>query len=144
MQKIKTYLNKVQIISAICSTIVIILTPILKKYELVAVGWFFISIHVFGDAMFIKKWGNDGITWFRRSDKNFKERLTRKYSDTTFYIITFLTMLLLIVTFFESFFYQNYIALLIAYTIAMLFLVILLIMTDRTNKQVLQLIPKKK
>ena len=32
MQKIKTYLNKVQIISAICSTIVIILTPILKKY----------------------------------------------------------------------------------------------------------------
>ena len=53
-------------------------------------------------------------------------------------------MLLLIVTFFESFFYQNYIALLIAYTIAILFLVILLIMTDRTNKQVLQLIPKKK
>lgn len=47
MQKIKTYLNKVQIISAICSTIVIILTPILRKYELVAVGWFFISIHVF-------------------------------------------------------------------------------------------------
>ena len=94
--------------------------------------------------MFIKKWGNDGITWFRRSDKNFKERLTRKYSDTSFYIITFLTMLLLIVTFFESFFYQNYVALLIAYIISILFLVILLIMTDRTNKQVLQLIPKKK
>ena len=32
----------------------------------------------------------------------------------------------------------------IAYIISILFLVILLIMTDRTNKQVLQLIPKKK
>lgn len=78
MQKIKTYLNKVQVISALCSTIVIILTPILKKDELVAFGWFFISIHIFGDAMFIKKWGNDGITWFRRSDKNFKVKINQK------------------------------------------------------------------
>ena len=60
------------------------------------------------------------------------------------HFIFLVRMLLLIVTFFESYFYKNYIALSIAYIISILFLVILLIMTDRTNKQVLQLIQKKK
>lgn len=54
MQKIKMFLNKVQIIGAILSTIMIIIIPILKNNKFVSIGWFFIGLTSFGDALFTK------------------------------------------------------------------------------------------
>ena len=44
MQKIKMYLNKVQIIGIILATIMVIIIPIINDYKFVSLGWFFIGI----------------------------------------------------------------------------------------------------
>lgn len=46
------------------------------------------------------------------------------------------------VTFFESIFSKNYIAMVIAYIISVIILVVLFILTDKENKKVEQLIPE--
>lgn len=49
------YLNKVQIIGIILATIMVIIIPIINVYKFVSLGWFFIGIANFGNAMFTKK-----------------------------------------------------------------------------------------
>ncbi len=39
MQRIMMYLNKTQVIGFICSTIMIILIPIINDFKFVSVGW---------------------------------------------------------------------------------------------------------
>ncbi len=144
MRRIKRYLNKMQAISLILATIVIIVIPITHNTKLVSIGWFLLGCNAFGCGMFTKKWGLDGITWFRRNDKDYKKNLTRKYSDLLFYIIGAFGMFLCIVTLFENTFKENYIALLIGYIISIIVLVVIFSMTDRVSKQIEQLIPNKK
>ena len=48
------YLNKVQIIGIILATIMFIIIPIINDYKFVSLGWFFIGIANFGNAMFTK------------------------------------------------------------------------------------------
>ena len=87
MQKIKMYLNKVQIIGIILATIMVILIPIFNNYKLVTVGWFFVGLTCMGHAKFLKVWSVEGRTWNKKNDNNPKKRLTIKYSDTVFTIV---------------------------------------------------------
>ena len=87
MQKIKMYLNKVQIIGFILSTIILILIPITKNYKLVSVGWFFIGLTSFGNALFTKEWSIIGRTWNEKDDKNPDKQLTKKYSDKVSFML---------------------------------------------------------
>lgn len=142
MQRIMMYLNKTQVIGFICSTIMIILIPIINDYKFVSVGWFFIALACFGHAKFTKKWSIEGRTWSRKNDNDPKKRLTKNYSDTIFVIVGFLGIILCIVSFFESIFAKNYIALLIAYIISVVVLILMIVITDITNKRVAKIIPK--
>ena len=142
MQKIKMYLNKVQIIGIILATIMVIIIPIINYYKFVSLGWFFIGIANFGNAMFTKKWSIIGRTWDKKVDNDPKEQLTREYSDITFYIVGFLGILLCPVALFETFFSQNYIAMIIAYIATAIVLVVLFKITDKEQTKVEQLIPK--
>ena len=133
MQKIKMYLNKVQIIGIILATIMVIIIPIINDYKFVSLGWFFIGIANFGNAMFTKKWSIIGRTWDKKVDNDPKEQLTREYSDITFYIVGFLGILLCPVALFETFFSQNYIAMIIAYIATAIVLVVLFKITDKNK-----------
>lgn len=106
MQKIKMYLNKVQIIGIILATIMVILIPIINDYKFVSLGWFFIGIANFGNAMFTKNWSMLGRTWTEKDDTDPEKQITRKYSNKTFYIVGFLGIALCPVALFETLFYE--------------------------------------
>ena len=142
MQKIKMYLNKVQIIGIILATIMVIIIPIINDYKFVSLGWFFIGIANFGNAMFTKKWSMLGRTWNEKDDTDPEKQITRKYSDKTFYIVGFLGIALCPVALFETFFSQNYIAMTIAYIATAVVLVVLFKITDKEQTKVDQLIPE--
>ncbi len=142
MQKIKTYFNKVQIIGELVSTIMVILIPIINNNKFVSLGWFFIGLTCFGDAMFTKKWSIIGRTWNKKQDTNYKTQLSREYSDKSFLAVGILGIILCPIALFETIFSQNYIAMLIAYIISTIILIVLFILTDKENKKVEQLIPK--
>ena len=142
MQKIKMYFNKVQIIGEILATIMVILIPIINDYKYVSLGWFLIGLTSFGDAMFTKKWGIIGRTWSKKQDSNYKTQLSREYSDKSFIAVCILGIVLCPIALFETIFSQNYIAMLIAYIISTIILIVLYILTDKENKKVEQLIPE--
>lgn len=142
MQKIKMYLNNVQIIGEILSTIMVIIIPIINNYKFVSVGWFLIGITNLGNAIFTKKWSIIGRTWDKKIDNDPKAQLTRNYSDITFYIVGFLGILLCPTALFETFFSQNYIAMLIAYIATTIVIVVLFILTDKEQNKVDQIIPE--
>ena len=142
MQKIKMYFNKTQIISDIIVAILIIIIPIIKDYRFVSLGWFFIAITFWGDAMFLKKWAIIGRTWNKKTDKNYKTQLSRKYSDITTLAVGIFAILLCPIVLLDSFFSKNYIAMIIAYIISNMVLVFLFIRTDKENKDIEKLIPK--
>lgn len=142
MQKIKMFLNKVQIIGAILSTIMVIIIPILKDNKYVSIGWFFIGLTSFGDALFTKKWAIIGRTWSFKDDKNPKKQLSKKYSDKIFIAVGIMGIVLCPIALLETFFSKNYMAMVIAYIISMIILVILNVLTDKENKEVIELIPK--
>lgn len=142
MQKIKMYLNKVQIIGIILATIMVIIIPIINDYKFVSLGWFFIGIANFGNAMFTKNWSMLGRTWTKKDDTDPEKQITRKYSDKTFYIVGFLGIALCPVALFETFFSQNYIAMLIAYIATTIVIIVLFILTDKEQKKVEQILPE--
>lgn len=142
LKKIKMFLNKIQIFGFLCSTIMVILIPIINNYKLVSVGWFFIGLTCFGHAKFTKEWSILGRTWNEKNDNDPKKRLTNNYSDTIFVIVGIFAIILCIVAFFENVFSQNYIAMLIAYIISTIVLVLILVLTDITNTRVAKIIPK--
>lgn len=142
MQKIKMYLNKVQIIGIILATIMVIIIPIINDYKFVSLGWFFIGIANFGNAMFTKNWSILGRTWDKKDDNDPEKQITRKYSDKIFYIVGFLGIMLCPVALFETFFSKNYIAMTIAYIATAIVLVVLFKLTDKEQTKVEQLIPE--
>lgn len=142
MQKIKMYFNKVQIIGEILSTLMVILIPIINDNKFVSVGWFFIGLTSFGDAIFTKKWSIIGRTWNKKQDSNYKTQLSREYSDKSFIAVGILGIILCPIALLETIFSQNYIAMVIAYIISTIILIVLFILTDKENKKVEQLIPE--
>ena len=144
MQERKIYLNKVQIIGFILSTIILILVPIIKNYKLVSVGWFFIGLTSFGNAMFTKKWSILGRTWNEKDDNNPEKQITRKYSDKIFIVVGILGIVLCPVALFETIFSQNYIAMIIAYIVSTIVIVVLFVLTDKEHDKVEQLLPNIK
>ena len=75
MQKITMYLNRVQIIGIILATIMVIIIPIINDYKFVSLGWFFIGIANFGNAMFTKK---IGLCWIEHGLKKMIKILKNK------------------------------------------------------------------
>jgi len=144
MQKIRMYFNKVQIIGFILSTIILILVPITKNYKLVSLGWFFIGLTSFGNAMFTKEWSILGRTWNEKDDNNPEKQITRNYSDKIFIVVGILAIVLCPVALFETIFSQNYIAMIIAYIISAIVIIVLFILTDKEHDKVEQLLPKIK
>ena len=142
MQKIKMYFNKTQIISDIIVAILIIIIPIIKDYRFVSLGWFFIAITFWGDAMFLNKWAIIGRTWNKKTDKNYNTQLSRKYSDITTLAVGIFAILLCPIVLLDSFFSKNYIAMVIGFIISNMVLVFLFIRTDKENKNIEKLIPK--
>lgn len=142
MQKIKMFLNKVQIIGLICSTIMVILIPIINDNKYVSLGWFFVGLSCFGDAMFTKTWAIIGRTWNEKNDKDPNKQLSKKYSDIVFIVVGLLALVLCPVAFLETIFSKNYLAMVIAYIISVIILVVLFILTDKENQKVEQLIPE--
>lgn len=142
MQKIKTYFNKVQAISELLSTLMVILIPIIDNKNFISLGWFFIGLTCFGDTMFLKKWSIIGRTWNKKQDDNYKTQLSRTYSDKTCLAVGILGVILCPIAFFETVFSENYIAMVIAYIISTIILIVLFILTDKENKEIEQLIPK--
>ena len=142
MQKIKMFFNKVQIIGEILSTIMVILIPFINDNKYVSVGWFFLGLTCFGDAMFTKKWSIIGRTWNKKQDSNYKTQLSREYSDKSFLAVGILGLILCPISLLEAIFSQNYIAMVIAYIISTIILIVLYILTDKENKNVEQLIPE--
>ena len=55
MQGIKTFVNKIQAIGIIGATIIAILVPLLQDNKFVCLDLGFLAIHLFGDAVFLKK-----------------------------------------------------------------------------------------
>lgn len=142
MQKIKMYLNNLQIIGEILATIIVIVIPIINDYRFVSVGWFLIALTCMGDAIFTKKWGIIGRTWNYKDDEDYKKQLTKKYSDKIFLIIGILGIVLCPIAFFETIFSQNYIAMVGAYLLSTIILILLYIFTDKESKEVAKMIPK--
>lgn len=142
MQKIKVYFNKVQIIGEILSTVMVILIPIISDNKFVSLWWFFIGLTCFGDGMFTKKWSIISRTWNKKQDSNYKTQLSREYSDKSFLAVGILGIILCPVALFETIFSKNYIAMVIAYIVSTIILIVLFILTDKENKKVEQLIPK--
>ena len=141
MPKTKIYLNKLQIISEILATIMIIIIPIINNYKFVTVGWILVLLTCMGDGIFIKKWGMSGRTWNYKKDENYKEQLTGKYSDTIFFIISILVLLMCPIALFNSFFEENYFALICAYLLSTIILILIQIFTDKETKKVAKIIP---
>ena len=144
MQKIKTYFNKVQIIGELVSTIMVILIPIINNNKFVSLGWFFIGLTCFGDAMFTKKWSIIGRTWNKKQDTNYKTQLSREYSDKSFLAVGILGIILCPIALFETIFSQNYITMIIAYIVSAIVIVVLFVLTDKEHDKVEQLLPNIK
>ena len=142
MQKIKIYLNNFQIISEILATITVIVIPIINQYKYVSLGWLLIALTCMGDAVFAKKWGIMGRTWNYKEDEDYKKQLTRKYSDKIFFVICILGIVLCPVALFETVFSHNYIAMLCAYILSTIILILLNIFTDKESKEIAKMIPK--
>lgn len=141
MKKINKYLNKTQIISCVLSFIALCLVLIFPTLKINSLYWIFISTGLLGNYYFLNKWSKDGITWFRKADKN----ITRKPSDATFFIVGFYTIIICIIYVLDTFakVTSNYILMISLYILSLIVLYLLVVITDKTIKKISKIIPKK-
>ena len=81
MLKNLRYLNKIQIISNVVLLPLSILSIVTQKEKIISLFWIFLTLAVLGNTLFEGKWGKEGITWFKKLDKNYNKNLTRKTSN---------------------------------------------------------------
>ena len=81
---------------------------------------------------------------FSFDDKNPDKQLTKKYSDKTFIAVGILGIILCPIALFETIFSQNYIAMIIAYIVSAIVIVVLFVLTDKEHDKVEQLLPNIK
>ncbi len=146
MKKINKYLNKTQIISCVLSFIALCLVLIFPTLKINSLYWIFISTGLLGNYYFLNKWSKDGITWFRKADKNYDKNITRKPSDATFFIVGFYTIIICIIYVLDTFFKatSNYVLMIILFILSLIVLYLLVVITDKTNKKISKIIPKNK
>lgn len=141
------FLNKHQKISLLLSIVIVILIPIFTKLNLNQILWTVLFWNMYGNFMFLNKWSKDGITWFRKSDKDYNKNITRKHSDFTFFTVGFVTLIIclsLTLSIFNINLVYNYIWIIIIEIITILIELLLAYSTARVNKQIMEIIPKKK
>ena len=79
-------LNAIQIISLLIMIISYIL-HLFKIENMDSLFWAGVGLNMLGILLFNNKWGKEGKTWYKDLDKNYDKNLTRKPSDTMFFMI---------------------------------------------------------
>lgn len=94
-----------------------------------------------GYLLFTTKWSNEGKTWYSRIDNKYSKNLTRKPSETIFYMLVAYYILICIVViadiFIDNFMNESIMAL---YIIAILCNYLGLVVVDKTMKEIVSLI----
>lgn len=146
MQIIRKYLNKFQIIPLILAPITFIIYLIYPNSNFNHLTWICLIFSCLGNLYFLNKWHKEGITWFRKADSKFDKRITRKPADTCMFIIMaqFFYLCLLILLFDYDSLISNNILTIVNYIIFIIIIAILILITDTTNKKIMEFIPKKK
>ena len=108
--------------------------------------------------MFLKNWHDEGITWFRKADKNFSKRLTRKPDDACLFVTVFKTICVCLVYIFVDLdtlyantifvdldtLYANTIFAIILWIINIIGIILFMSITQISYSKVMKIIPKKK
>ena len=89
-------LNRIQIISLILLTVAFIMV-LFGVHNSNNLFWILIGINMFGYLLFTSKWSNEGKTWYSKIDKKYSKNLTRKPSDTIFFMMVAYYILICIV-----------------------------------------------
>lgn len=141
------FLNIHQILSSILSIILVILIPIFPQVNFNQIFWTVLFWNMWSNYKFLDKWAKDGITWFRRNDKDYNKNITRHHSDFIFFlvgIVSFLILSSLSMSIFNISFAYNYIWIIIIETLTIIQVLLLAYSTSRVNKQIVEIIKNKK
>lgn len=113
MKRMFKRVNVLQVISlfGIIITFIFIFLNITKIAT--NIFWVFVGIHICGIVMFVHKWSKEGITPYRRLDRNNEKNITRKTSDSLFLLLVsyiFVVCFIFILKMFSSLDYGDYLA----------------------------------
>lgn len=142
----KKYMNVWQFLSVVCPIIFFILNIVFPSAKLSALIYMFIVVGIIGDYVFLNNWHDEGITWFRKADKNFSKRLTRKPDDACLFVTVFKTICVCLVYIFVDLdtLYANTIFAIILWIINIIGIILLIGITHISYNKVMKIIPKKK
>ncbi len=142
----KKYMNVWQLLSIVCPVIFFILNMIFPNAKLSALIYMFIVVGIVGDYVFLQTWHDEGITWFRKADKNFSKRLTRKPDDACLYVTVIKTLCVCLIYIFVSLdtLYANMIYATILWSINLIGIILTIGITHISYNKVMKIIPKKK
>ncbi len=133
-------LNILQIISTILLTISFILV-LCNVYNSNNLFWLCLGLNMGGYLLFTTKWSNEGKTWYSKIDNKYNKNLTRKPSETIFFMLVAYYILICIVViadiFIDNFMNESIMAL---YVIAILCNYLGLVVVDKTMNEVVSLI----
>lgn len=107
--------------------------------------WFYIGsgINILGLVFFIDQWGKEGKTWYKDLDKKRDKNLTRKSSELIFFISIAQVMifsLVFIAEFWIRDFSMQFETIMGLFIMSMVCLIIVLIIVERTHREVEMLI----
>lgn len=113
MKRMFKRVNVLQVISlfGILITFIFIVLNITKIAT--NIFWVFVGIQICGIVMFVHKWSKEGITPYRRLDRNNEKNITRKTSDSLFWLLVsyiFVVCFIFILKMFSSLDYGDYLA----------------------------------
>lgn len=142
----KKYMNIWQFLSIVSPVIFFILNMIFPTAKLSALIYMFIVVGIIGDYIFFKTWHDEGITWFRKADKNFSKRLTRKPDDACLFVTVIKTLCVCLIYIFVNLdiLYTNMIYAIILWCINIIGIILIIGITYTSYNKVMKIIPKKK
>lgn len=142
----KKYMNIWQFLSIVCPIVFFILNIIFPSAKLSALIYMFVVIGIVGDYVFLQNWHNEGITWFRKADKNFSKRLTRKPDDACLFVTVIKTLCVCLVYIFVSLdtLYANTVYAIILWVVNLIGIILTIGITHTSYNKVMKIIPKKK
>lgn len=142
----KKFMNVWQFLSIICPIVFFILNMIFPNAKLSALIYIFIVVGIVGDYVFLQTWHDEGITWFRKTDKNFSKRLTRKPDDACLYVTVIKTLCVCLIYIFVDLdkLNANMIYAIILWIINLIGIILTIVITHTSYNKVMKIIPKKK
>lgn len=143
---IKKFMNVWQFLSIVCPIVFFILNIVFPSAKLSTLIYMFIVVGIIGDYVFLNNWHDEGITWFRKSDKNFSKRLTRKPDDACLLVTVIKTLCVCLVYIFVDLdtLHVNTIFAIILWIINIVGIILLIGITHTSYNKVMKIIPKKK